>query len=87
MDELPALMTVDELQRYLRVSRTTVYAMVNRGDVPVVRIGRRRIRIPKDALVRQLAKTMQSPEMRGAGLTGPKPLADNDIDAEGTKTV
>jgi excisionase family DNA binding protein len=82
MDELPALMTVEELRRYLRVSRTTAYAMVNRGDVPVVRIGRGRIRIPKLALVRQL--TIQTPGTRDAGPPASTSRDDANVDGDST---
>jgi excisionase family DNA binding protein len=79
-------MTVEELRRYLRVSRTTAYAMVKRGDVPVVRIGRGRIRIPRVALVRELAKNMERPlDVREARLSGPQePRADENVSEQPT---
>lgn len=88
MDDLSPLMTVDELRRYLRVSRTTAYAMVNRGDVPVVRIGRGRIRIPRVALVRQLAETMrQSPETREVGFPASDLAHDENVDGKSTSAA
>jgi excisionase family DNA binding protein len=38
--EEPALLTIDEAARYLRLSRAKVYLMASRGEVPSVRMGR-----------------------------------------------
>lgn len=47
--ELPAasLLTVEEVAAALRVSKMTVYRMVERGEIPSVRIGRS-FRIPRE---------------------------------------
>ena len=52
-EELPLLLTVEELARTLRISRTMAYELVNRANFPAVRIGRA-IRVPRDALLRWL---------------------------------
>lgn len=44
------LVTVPEAAAFLRVSRSTIYVLMDRGDLPYVRIGSAR-RIPKKALV------------------------------------
>jgi excisionase family DNA binding protein len=44
------LVTVPEAAAFLRLSRSTLYALMERGDLPYVRIGAAR-RIPKRALV------------------------------------
>lgn len=80
-----AFLTVRELADYLRVSSSKAYDLVGSGEIPAVRVGGQ-YRIPKVALARHLAQTMKTPEMRGAGLTGPKPLADIDKDADGNLT-
>jgi excisionase family DNA binding protein len=36
----PVLVTVSEVARYLSVSRTKVYQMMELGDLPYVRLGR-----------------------------------------------
>lgn len=57
---LPTLLTPAEVQAALRVSRTTFYRMVERGDLRAIRIGRRdgsTIRIPARELERLLAGT------------------------------
>ena len=49
---LPAVLTVDEAARFLRINRKTLYEAVRAGEVPgVVRVGRS-IRIGRDALLR-----------------------------------
>ncbi len=43
------ILTVPEVAKVLRIGRTEAYAMVGRGDIPVLRIGRRVI-VPRKAL-------------------------------------
>lgn len=38
----PDLFTVNEAALYLRVSRTTVYTLIADGDLPTIKIRRRR---------------------------------------------
>lgn len=45
----PLLLRIDETARLLSVARTTVYGMINRGELPVVKCGTAR-RIPLDAV-------------------------------------
>jgi excisionase family DNA binding protein len=56
ISEQPFL-TVRELGELLRVSRATAYALVERGDVPSVRVGGS-VRIPRAELNRRLATSM-----------------------------
>ena len=51
-NELPELLTPAEVQDYLSLSRTTVYELLRRNEIPHVRFGRL-IRIPKTALKHQ----------------------------------
>ena len=37
----PELLTVNELRGVLKISRGTVYKLVNRGELPAVRVGER----------------------------------------------
>lgn len=46
---LSAVLTVPELARALRIGRNQAYSMVERGQVPALRIGRS-IRVPRQAL-------------------------------------
>ena len=43
------LLRIDEVAALIGVSRTTAYALVNRGELPSIRIGGL-LRIPNDAL-------------------------------------
>lgn len=53
MGELPLVLTVAEAARLLRVGRSTAYEMANRGDIPVVKLGRRLL-VPREALLKML---------------------------------
>ena len=49
-DDLPEMVTVEEMSAYLRVSRNVAYELVKSGTLRSVRYGRL-IRIPKQALL------------------------------------
>jgi excisionase family DNA binding protein len=50
-DDVPALLTPDEVAASLRTSRKAIYAMIERGRLPgIVRIGRR-VLVRQDALL------------------------------------
>jgi excisionase family DNA binding protein len=49
MTELPELLYVSEVAEILRCSRWKVYDMINRGELPVIRIGSK-FRIKRDTL-------------------------------------
>lgn len=53
MDEQPFLLTVPEVARLLRVSRAFAYELIARGEIPVVRFGRR-VLIPRQQLEEQV---------------------------------
>lgn len=53
MGELPLVLTVAEAARLLRVGRSTAYEMANRGDIPVIKLGRRLL-VPREALLKML---------------------------------
>lgn len=53
LDELPDVLTADEVAEVLRVGRNTVYDCVRTGAIPSVRLGRRLL-VPKAALLRLL---------------------------------
>ena len=46
-------MTVEEAAEFLRISRLSAYQAVKKGDIPIIRIGRR-ILIPVVALEKML---------------------------------
>ncbi len=49
MGELPAVLTIEEAARVLRIGRTAAYDAARRGDIPAVRIGRS-LRVPRARL-------------------------------------
>jgi excisionase family DNA binding protein len=53
------LLRPDEVSRRLNLSRSKVYGMLKRGELPCVRMGRS-VRVPADELVRWLAGTDKS---------------------------
>lgn len=50
-----AVVTVEEAGRILGIGRSSAFAAVHRGEIPVLRIGRR-ILVPRAALERMLAE-------------------------------
>lgn len=50
-DELPAVLTVDELASLLRLNRKTVYESIQKGEIPGARRLGRTIRISRDAVL------------------------------------
>ncbi len=53
MERRPTIMTVDEVARYLRVHTMTIYRLIQRGDLPALRVGRG-WRFKKDQIERWL---------------------------------
>lgn len=52
-NDLPAVLTVAECIRFLRIGRTVGYALIQSGAIPSIRLGRL-IRIPRAALLEWL---------------------------------
>jgi len=50
IEELPAMLTVEQVRQVLGISRPIAYQLANRNDFPAIRIGRA-IRIPKEAFI------------------------------------
>ncbi len=50
LDDLPVTLRIDEVAAVLKVSRNTAYALVRRGVLPSLRIGRC-LRVPKQSLL------------------------------------
>lgn len=51
---LPAVLTVEETARFLRIGRSVAYELVRTGVIPSIRLGKL-IRIPRDTLLNWLA--------------------------------
>lgn len=67
---LPRFLTVEEAAEVLRLKRSTAYALIRRGQLPAVRLGRQ-IRVPGKAL----AALAGEGERRGNLLPEAAPLA------------
>lgn len=63
MEQLPELMTVQQVANYLQISIPTVRRMVSEGRVRSVKIGRAR-RIPKEALAELIEAGMEGGSSR-----------------------
>jgi excisionase family DNA binding protein len=70
----PLLVSVEETAHLLSMSRSTIYNLVNSGQLPLVRLGKS-ARVPRaavEALVAELiaeAHTSESPAVSRAGLS------------------
>jgi excisionase family DNA binding protein len=47
---LPLFLEVEEAAKFIGIGRSTAYDAVRRGEIPVVRFGRR-LRVPRGALL------------------------------------
>ena len=66
MDEKPdAVMTIEELSAYLKISKSTLYKLVREGKVPSQTVGRH-WRFRKEAIDRWLDETqVEEPDTKG----------------------
>lgn len=55
------LLTVEEAADALAISRTSLYVLLGRGEIPVVHIGRS-VRVPVDALNAYVARLTVAPQ-------------------------
>lgn len=57
IDELPVVLSVEDVAKLLAIGRNSAYALVHSGALKYVRIGRQ-IRVPKSALMDYLGIQM-----------------------------
>ena len=55
-DDIPLIMTVEDLMPIFLIGRNTAYDLVRSGEIKSIRVGRQ-IRIPRDALIEFLEDT------------------------------
>ena len=55
-ENMPPLLTVDEMRKVLRIGRNAAYQMVKEGSIQTIRIGRS-IRVPRKALMQLVERT------------------------------
>ncbi len=48
---LPMMLTVSDVQKVLGIGRNAAYELIYQKNFPVLRLGERKIRIPKDKLI------------------------------------
>ena len=60
----PLCISVPAAARMLGVSRNTGYEMVRLGQLPTIKCGRRRLVVPKAALIKMLQEVNQGNEKR-----------------------
>jgi len=57
LNDLPPFLTVPQAGEILQVDKRTAYYLAQSGVIPTVRLGKRRLRVPKDALLARLQET------------------------------
>ena len=62
MSDGPLVYTIEEVAALLQSGRNQAYQAARRGEIPVLRIGPRRMVVPKAALERLLAEAGQNRE-------------------------
>lgn len=55
LEQYEAVLTVADLQEILGIGRNTAYALLNSGEIPSFRIGKK-WRVPKDAVLHYLGQ-------------------------------
>ena len=60
-EDLPLTLRVEQMAKVLGVSRKVAYNLVKRKDFPAVRVGKKRIIIPRDRLIEWLNENADKP--------------------------
>lgn len=50
-DELPMMLTVADVQKALGIGKNAAYELIYQKNFPVLKLGERKIRVPKSAFV------------------------------------
>ena len=61
MDEQASILTIDELAKYLKVGKTTLYRLAQEGKIPGQQVGKH-WRFSRDAIDRWLEETKNESE-------------------------
>jgi excisionase family DNA binding protein len=64
-------LTIEEVARALGIGRNSAFAAAHRGEIPVLKVGRRLL-VPKAALEKMLAEISSGPD----GKAKPSPIAE-----------
>lgn len=60
INEMPSLLTVKEVAKVLRIGRNAAYDLVYKNNFPVLRLGPKKIRVPKKELLRWIHEKSES---------------------------
>lgn len=60
-DQLPLVLNVEEMAQVLGISRKLAYQLVHRDGFPAVRVGEKRLVIPRDRLIQWLDEKAKEP--------------------------
>jgi excisionase family DNA binding protein len=58
------VLSISEAGELLGVSRPTAYQMAHDGQIPIIKLGKRRMVVPKSALEKMLLEAGTKPEAR-----------------------
>ncbi|WP_409068896.1 helix-turn-helix domain-containing protein [Clostridium caseinilyticum] len=50
-EELPMLLTVDQMRKVLNIGKNSAYELIYQKNFPILKLGERKIRIPKKDLL------------------------------------
>lgn len=82
MKEEDQLLTVDEVARSLTVSKTTLWRMLGRGELPVVKIGKRPVRVRRSDLDAYINSRRQAVEAQAKSAVDLRSEVEQDNLAE-----
>lgn len=60
-EELPAVMKIEEVAAALGISRRLAYSLAKQKDFPAIRVGEKRLVIPRDRFLRWLNENADKP--------------------------
>lgn len=58
-NEIPALLTVPEMAKVLRIGKNSAYNLIRKKKLPVLRLGPKKIRIPRVKLKQWIEKNLK----------------------------
>lgn len=58
-EDLPMVLTVADVQKVLNIGRNAAYELIYQKNFPVLRLGERKIRIPKSSLLEWIKSNTQ----------------------------
>jgi excisionase family DNA binding protein len=61
LDDLPVCLNVSDVAQILRVSRKVAYKIIHQKDFPSIRVGEKRIVIPRDKFIEWMNRQTDKP--------------------------